>query len=1044
VKTEKYFYKMHSLNHITISHVSDVFLNEKKMRIMRNFFALIACIFLMNNLSAQEEARLMRFPAVHGDQVIFTYAGDLYKVSTAGGEAVKLTNDIGFEMFARFSPDGKHIAFSAEYDGNREVYVMPSYGGIPLRLTYTATLGRDDISDRMGPNNLVLTWKDNENIVFRSRKKSFNAFVGQLYTIHINGGMEEEIPVPRGGFCSFSPEGNKFAYNRIFREFRTWKYYMGGMADDVWIYDFDTEELKNITNNKHQDICPMWHKDKIYYISDRDRIMNLFSYDINSGETKKITQFDKYDIKFPSLGDKAIVFENGGFIYLFDLGSQQLRKLSIYINDDLNYARHEMLDASKFIQGIDLAPDAKRLLFSARGDIFTVPAEEGITRNLTQSSGAHDRDARWSPDGKYIAYISDKDGEFELYIQAQDASEEAIKLTANASTYMYTAVWSPDSKKLLWSDKELNLKYININTKKITEVDKAEQWEIRSYTWSHDSKWIAFVRSETDSKSKIYLYSLENKQKYPVTDGWYDVASPEFSSDGKYLFFVSSRDFNPIYSWTEWNHAYADMSKIYFLTLAKDTPSPFEVKNDETQIKEDVELSDDTEKKDKSSSKTKKEDILLKVDIEGISDRIIALPVEQGSYYGIRALKDKLYYVYAKRNHKPALKLFDLKKKEEKSLGEYSSYRISQDEKKMLIRKGSDFYLINTPADKISLKKNVDLSGMQVMVDKKAEWTQIFNEAWRQMRDFFYDPGMHGLNWNMIREKYEVLAEKANHRDDLNYVIGEMIGELNVGHAYVGGGDRPKAKKIQMGLLGAELSKAENGFFRINTILRGENWVENVRSPLTEVGINVKEGDYIIAVNGASVKEMGNMYESLIGLAGKEVELRVNENPTEKGSRIVMVKPIHDESDLYYFNWVQKNIEKVNEASGGQIGYLHIPDMGVSGLNEFVKYFYPQLTKKALIIDVRGNGGGNVSPMIIERLRRELSRAKMARNTAKGTVPAQLHLGPKACLLNEYSASDGDLFPYQFKRHELGKLIGKRSWGGVVGIRGSLNFIDGA
>lgn len=994
-------------------------------------------------LFAQDEARLMRFPAIFNNQIVFSYAGDLYTVSRSGGIAQKLTNHEGYEMFARFSPDGKNIAFTAEYDGNREVYLMPSTGGIPKRLTYTATLGRDDISDRMGPNNIVMTWKDNEHIVFRTRMKTFNDFTGSLYVVNTKGNLPEELPFPRGGWCSFSPDGKKIAYNRIFREFRTWKYYKGGMADDIWIFDFDTKTTTNITNNEHQDIFPMWYGNKIYFLSDRNRTMNLFVYDLDSKTTSQLTEFNIYDIKFPSLGNNAIVFENGGYIYVFDLLTNKLEKVNIIISNDFLNSRNVLIDASKYIQTMSLSPDGKRVLVVARGDIYSLPSEKGITYNLTKTSGVHERNAIWSPDGKKYAWISDKSSEFEIYICEFGEGKKAVQLTNDGLGYKYHLEWSPDSKKIMWADKELKLYYIDIETKKITVVDKAETWEFSQYTWSPDSKWIAYTRPEYESENKIYLYELASGKKYPVTDGWFNSGLPSFSYDGKYLFFVSDRDFNPTFSWTEWNHSYSDMSRIYFVTLSRDTPSPFEYKDAIVGVAENT-IAEPAESKGKKSDKAEAKTNDIKIDIDGLQSRILVIPDEPGSYFNVSCIDGKVYYMRGATNEKTKLKMYDLNKQKSSELGEINNYELSADGKKMLVIKEKKYYVIDIPKGNLNLSEGeLDLSEMKVWINRKEEWQQMYAESWRQMRDFFYAPNMHGVNWKTIYDKYQPLVTYVNHRDDLNYIIGEMIGELNVGHAYVGGGDRPRVEKVKMGLLGAVLSQDASGFYRIDKILEGQNWDKGLRSPLTEVGLNVKAGDYITAINGEPTDKMDNIYSALIGTAGKEIMLSINSKPQLEGSRKIIVVPVDNESGLYYYNWVMGNIKKVSEATDGKVGYIHIPDMGVAGLNEFVKYFYPQLSKKALIIDDRGNGGGNVSPMIIERLRREMARANMARNTRKSATPSEMHLGPKVCLINEYSASDGDLFPYQFRKYNLGKLIGKRTWGGVVGIRGSLPFIDG-
>ena len=1009
----------------------------------KNFLFLSVLVSIVfSSFGQSTETRLLRFPTIAGNQIIFSYSGELYSVSKVGGIARKLTNDVGYEMFAKYSPDGKTVAFTAQYDGNTEVYIMPSEGGIPKRLTITATLSRDDISDRMGPNNIVMGWKDNQNIIYRSRKQTFNDFKGQLFLANINGGLSEELPLPVGGFCSYSPDLSKLAYNRVFREFRTWKYYKGGMADDIWIYDFKTKKIENITNNISQDIQPMWIGNNIYFISDRDRIMNLFVYNTISKETRKLTQFTDFDIKFPSAGKESIVFEHGGFIYTFDLNTEKAEKVAITIYDDFVNSRNQMKDASKSIGSSTVSPDGKRVALGARGDVWTLPTKTGITKNLTQTSGVHERNVAWSPDGKNIAYISDATGEDEIYIQKYDGSEKAVQITRNADTYKYQIVWSPDSKKITWSDKMNRIQFVNIDTKEITLIDQSKDGEFNEYSWSPDSKWVVYSKPDKMSETKIYLYELSSNKKTAVTDGWYDCGNPNFSSDGKYLFFTSNRDFNPTYSWTEWNHSYSDMTKVYFLTLSKETKSPFEPINDEVVLKKEEKKIEKPENKDKKVEAPKTE--LMKVDLDGIVGRIVALPIEAASYWNINIVDENVYYQkFSKSEKKANLMLYNLKDQKEGNLGEVGGYEITADNKKMFLNIGGKMGVIDLPKSKPDIKDAIDLSNMKVWVDLKAEWAQIYNESWRQMQYFFYDSNMHGVDWKSINKKYSPLLPFVNNRNDLNYIIGEMIGELNVGHAYVGGGDKKEANRINLGLLGAKLSKDASGYYKIDKILKGENWNGENRSPLTEIGVNVKEGDFIIAINGKSVKDVTDIYELFINTANKQVELSVNSSASDIGFRKVIIIPTNNESGLYYYNWVQNNIEKVNKASNGQIGYIHIPDMGVEGLNEFVKHFYPQLMKKALIIDDRGNGGGNVSPMIIERLNRELVLMRVSRNNDPQSGRLAMQYGPKVILIDQYSASDGDLFPYQFKAMNIGKAIGLRTWGGVVGIRGSLPFIDG-
>jgi len=996
--------------------------------------------------SEPQETRLLRFPALSAGQIAFTYGGDLYAVAVGGGVARKLTSHEGNEMFPRFSPDGRLLAFTAQYDGNTEVYVMPAAGGVPRRLTYTATLGRDEVSDRMGPNNIVMGWThDSKRIVFRSRMKEPNDFNGQLFTVTPEGDLPEQLPLPRGGFCSFSPDDRQLAYNRIFREFRTWKRYRGGMADDIWVHDFASQRTVNVSNDPACDIIPMWFGERIYFISDRDasKRFNLYCHELKTGQTRRLTDFSEFDVKFPSLGDDAIVFENGGCLYRFDLAAEKAEKVPVVILDDLARGRGGIVPVNDAVSNYEIAPDGKRALFGARGDVFTVPAKHGNTRNLTATPGVHERNSKWSPDGRWIAYVSDASGEDEIYIMPQDGAGPARQLTRGADTYKYQIFWSPDSRKILWADKKLRLQFVDIESQAVTLVASARAFEFFQYAWSPDSRWIAYAKPEEEFMNRIYLYSLDGRSTVAVTDGWYTSGSPTFSADGKFLFFVSNRDFNPLYSAVEYDFYYQDMSRIYFVTLAKATESPFKPKSDEVEIKPVAPTP-----KAAAAKEAKAEGQAapaLKVDADGITERIAVLPIQAANYRNLAVIGDSVYYVRnASTDPKPVLMLYSLAEQKETHLGECGGFEVSADGKKMLLNRDSSYAIIDLPKGKPDLSETLPLGGLQVTLDRKAEWRQIFNECWRQMRDFFYAPNMHGVDWAAVHRKYEPLVDSVNSRADLTYIIGEMIAELSAGHAYVGGGDIARPQRVQTGLLGAELARDPSSkFYRIKRILKGQNWNPSLVSPLTQIGVDVREGDYILAVDGRSTARMANLYESLLNTVGKQVSLRVNSRPLEAGSRTAVVVPIANEAPLYYLNQVEANIAKVNAASGGKVGYLHIPDMGSDGLNEFVKHFYPQLRKKALIIDVRGNGGGSVSPLVIDRLRRQMAMAGMARNTIGAPDPGESVLGPMVCLLDEFSASDGDIFPYRFRKYNLGQLIGKRSWGGVVGIRGSLPLLDG-
>lgn len=1013
------------------------------------------------------DAGLLRFPAIHGNRVVFGYAGDLYTVPTTGGVARRLTSHVGYEMFPRFSPDGQWIAFTGQYDGNTEVYLMPSEGGEPRRLTYTATLSRDEVSDRMGPNNIVMTWRDNETVVFRSRQFEWNAFKGHLFQVGIESGVTEMLPLPRGGWCSFSPDGKQMVYNRIFREFRTWKRYRGGQADELWLHDFESGETKQLTDNPAQDNFPMWHGDKVYFVSERDstRQANLFVHDMKSGEVRQVTQFRQYAVKFPSLGDESIVFENGGQIYKMELANERVSKISVEIREDLAVGRDGWRDVSSDTTSYDISPDGNRAVFGARGDVFTVPAQHGPTRNLTTSPGVHERNAVWSPDGLWVGYVSDASGEDEIWIRAQDGTEEAVQLTSGGDTYKYEISWSPDSKRLAWTDKKNRLQFVDVASKQVTLAARSDAWEIRDFAWSPDSRWLAYVLPRERKFPVIELYSLESQERVVATDGWFDVGNPEFSQDGRYLFFVSSRDFKPTYGSTEWNHVYNDMDRIYLVTLAKDTPSPFVPKSDEVKIakstpekksgegSEKVPGDDEKSKEEKSDTKADadgeadadagpgadKKKVQVRVEADGLVGRIAALPVEASGYRGLRSVGDKLYY-----GRKGKLHFYDLVKEKETEVGDVRGYVVSADNKKMLVRTGDKFAIVDLPSGRLETKdKTIDLSDLRVALDRQAEWRQIFNESWRQMRDFFYAPNMHNVDWPAMRERYEPLLQHVRHRADLTYVIGEMVGELSAGHAYVGGGDHPKAERIPMGLLGGVIERDPSGYPKIQRILPGHNWDARYRSPLTEIGVDVRAGDYILAINGKSTREMRDYRQALVGTAGKQVRLLVHGEPAVEGAREVTVVPTADEQPLYYLDWVLGNIEKVEKATEGRVGYVHVPDMGVPGLNEFAKFYYAQLHKDALIVDVRGNGGGNVSPMIIERLQREPVFWTVARNGAVEVNPGGQVLGPKVLLIDPFSASDGDIVAYRFRKYGLGQVIGRRSWGGVVGIRGSLPLLDG-
>ncbi|MDB6146389.1 MAG: hypothetical protein JWO45_53, partial [Spartobacteria bacterium] len=740
------------------------------MRIITRFSLLLflaaASLLPVTTESAEvksSETRLLRFPATNGRQIVFCYAGELYTVDKEGGLARRLTSGPGYSSFPRFSSDGAQLAFTSQYDGNTEIYVMPGEGGTPKRLTTSATLGRDDISDRMGPNNIVMAWENTKPlVVFRSRMKSFNDFIGQLFTVGLDAELPQQLPVPRGGFVSFSPDDSKMVFNRVFREFRTWKHYRGGMADDVWIYDFKSGSTENLTNDPAQDICPMWGPDnRIYFTSDRDGRMNLFSIDLASKETKQLTTFKDFDIKFPSIGKDSVVFEEGGAIWRYDLGTGKAAVVPIEVKEDFASGRAAFIDASKQTESVNLAPDGQRAIVVGRGDLFSVPAKDGSQRALTRTSNAHERDAVWSPDGKWIAYDSDATGENELYVRPQDGKGQPQQLTSGADTYYYQMVWSPDSKKLLWSDRLQRLRYVDVASKAVTQVDQDKYGEIESYDWSPDSQWIAWARPEENGLPQVYLFSTSTKQQVAVTDSWYGSGNVAFSDDGKYLLLASGRDFKPIFAEEEFETVYRDMERIYLVMLAKDTESPLAPRSDEVgkerkkdkdkeaaQKKPDDKKPEDARDKKSDVKDTKpKQPVTMKVDPDGIHDRIVGMEIAPGNYTSIRLVDDRVFYLRRTVGDEKDgdddndgervwhLCVYSLEDRKETVLGDVNSYQISADGKKMLVKIKKDYAIVDLPKDKLETKDHeLKLAGLDMHLDRHADWNQIFFESWRQMR----------------------------------------------------------------------------------------------------------------------------------------------------------------------------------------------------------------------------------------------------------------------------------------------------------------------
>jgi len=1017
-------------------------------------------------MAAPPETRLMRFPDISRDQVVFVYAGDLWVVPRAGGVARRLTAHPGDELFPKFSPDGRWIAFTGEYDGNADLYAMPSEGGEPRRLTYHPA------------NDHVLGWTpDGQRILFRSNRYSAPATYTRPFLVPLEGGLPEPLPVFRGSLVSFSPDGQRIAYNPTSQEFRTWKRYRGGWTNYIAVYNLKENTYEEIPRNNTLDMFPMWHGDSIYFISDRDSVMNLYRYDLASKKTRQLTHYKEYDIKWPSLGPDAIVYENGGQLFEFNLRSEKTRPIPVSVPSDLIFSRPEIKSVADHIRSFSLSPSGTRALFEARGEISTLPVEHGSTRNLTNSPGVHELNPAWSPDGKWVAYLSDRTAEYELYLRPQQGGEE-VRVTSDGDCYRFGVLWSPDSKKLLYWDKKLRLWYVDIETKQPVLMDQAEYASGFSEEWlpdwSPDSRWVAYSKEGSNLANSLYLYSLEQKKIFRVTDGFYSDYNPVFDPDGKYLYFLSSRFFRPLSDEVDNRFSYHNMVGLFALTLKTSEASPFGPQSDEEKVGEEKEKETKTaESKDKDAASAaaqkpeepksgekkeeKKEEVKpVQIDVEGLGQRLAPVPIPPGAYQDLQVRKDKLFYLAVPLEaqqaevqpgpRKPAnvLHLYDVKKREDKPLLEgIDQYDLNKDGDKVIYRAEKDYGVVEATPGKAKVGEGkLNTSGLQAVVDPRAEWRQIFREAWRIERDFYWDPNMGGLDWQKIGQRYEALLPWVAHRSDLNYIIGEMIAELSTSHTYVGGGAMPERAKVGVGLLGVDFAP-DHGLYRLAKIYRGENWNESLRSPLTEPGLKVKEGDYLIAVNGTVVKAPASPYACFQNLNDKVVTLKMNDKPGEEGAWEIVVKLVGEESGLRYLDWVESRRRLVEEATGGRAGYMHVPNTSIAGLIMFEKYLTAQIGKEAMIVDERYNGGGMIPDFFTAKLQRCLLNLIAPREGKDVPWPPQAVYGPKVMIVNELAGSGGDAFPWYFKQEKIGPIVGMRTWGGLIGISRSIPLLDG-
>jgi tricorn protease len=1022
--------------------------------VIHSFFAA----FLFYSTNAQElprglDARMMQYPAVSDRQIAFVYAGDIWIAPKTGGLAVRLSSPKGEEIFPRFSPDGNLIAYSANYDGNMDIYVVSSSGGLPRRITYHGA-----------PDRVIGWYPDNKHILFASTRTSEKDRYNQLFKISIDGGPAEKLPVPYGEFGAISPDGKWLAYIPISVDFRTWKRYRGGMNPDIWLFNLETYEAKNLTKSVAADSQPMWYGDTLYFLSDRDenKRFNIWAYSMKTGKMRQVTFFKDLDVHFPSIGPEDIVFENGGKLYLLDLKTEKYAEVKIQVVTDQSTLKPHVENVSGYISHPWISPSGKRAVFSARGDIFTVPAENGVIRNLTRTTGIAERHPAWSPDGKYIAYFTDRNGEYELAICPSDGEGEETILTKLGPGFRYTPWWSPDSKKIVFIDQAMKIHLFTMDDKKVEVIDKL-LWQYHGdlarfkVSWSSDSRWIAYAADGENRNSYIALYDTKEAKRYKITSGFYNDTNPTFDPSGKYLYYVSVRSFSPLYSDLDNTWIYPNSRVLMVVPLRKDVPTPFAPKNDEEQIEKAKEQKKEepaqvakkpepAQQPEQKPKEAKPEQKGLVIDIDGFESRAIILPVRAGRFDDLWAVTNKLIFRRlpnsGSTDTRSPLMFYDVDKREEKTiLEDCDDVILSAKGDKLLVRKGNDYSIIDVREGQ-RMDKRLNVAALETTIDPRAEWLQIFNDVWRIERDYFYDPNLHGVDWNKMKQVYGELIRYAVTRWDVNYIIGELIGELNASHTYRSGGALEAAPARTVGYLGVDFA-LENGAYRIKKIIDGAPWDAEARSPLRQPGVNVKEGDYLLEVNGIPVDTTAEPYAAFQGLADKPVILTVNDKPVREGARQVLVQTISSEARLRHLAWIESKRKRVEEATDGKVGYIYVPDTGVNGQNELVRQFRAQFHKQGLIIDERFNSGGQIPDRFIELLDRPRRNYWGVRDGKDWPWPPYAHYGPKVMLINGWSGSGGDCFPYYFRQSKLGPLIGTRTWGGLIGMTGAPGLIDG-
>ena len=1011
------------------------------MKMFRSQFRNISLAVLLYPISAYCAPLLMREPTISKTQVVFVYADQLWSVARSGGKAHLLTSGQGIKSNPVFSPDGSLIAFTGQYDGNEDVYVMPAEGGLPSRLTH-----------HPAPDEVVGWAPDGEHVLFRSHRKSY-AYFDRLFEVSLRGGLPLELPLPMARFGSFSPDGKRLAYVPVDNDDQglAWKRYRGGKASAIWLVDWSDLSIEKLPHELANDSHPMWIGDKIYYLSDRDGANTLFAYNVASKKATRVLDSDGTDIQSASPGPGAIVFDKLGSLNVFDLATQTATAISVTVDAELPNTRARFRPARDEITVGSLSPSGASAVFEAHGEIFTVPAQKGDIRDLTNTPGATERSPAWSPDGKSVAYFSDESGEYQLFIQGADGMHPPRKISLSASpSFYYDPVWSPDSKKIAYTDNQLNIWYVDLDKGAPVKVDTDEYTSPErslNPAWSPDGRWIAYARMLASNFHSIFAYSIEKKTSVRLTDGLSDARFPVFDPSGKYLYFTASTDIGPAAAWLQLSSLNRPVTRsLYLMVLRSGQPSPLAPENSEEgqQAKADA-ASAQPEKRAKEP---------VEIDPEGIDQRIVVLPVPARNYTELAAgSAGPVFMLEASalpsQDQSASVWRFDLiSRKTEKLLDGVNDVSISDDGSKLLYSradKKKKWYVApgSGSGDEVSKQETeLNLDQMELLVDPRAEWREEFKEVWRMERDFFYDPNLHGVQLERAKKQYEPFLDGLGSRTDFRALLVDMLGEFSVGHMFASSPSEEHVEQGKVGLLGADY-RVENGRYRFAKIYQAESWTPELRAPLTQPGVQVHVGDYLLAVNGAELRGTDEIFQLFEGLAGKSATLRVSPSPDGRNARDVTVVTVDNEIPLRNHAWIDENRRKVDELSGGRLAYIYLPDTDQGGYAAFNRYYYAQAGREGAVIDERFNGGGEAADYVIDLLQRPLQNYWLTRNTKIMASPAGAIFGPKVLITNMYAGSGGDLLPWYFRKDKVGPIVGTRTWGGLVGIYDPPLLMDG-